>query len=236
MMAYSQQQTEFVIGAEWLKYPTIDGLPPPQGSLPMTAQDWNNVKDLGLNWGMLSLDKYNNTIVTDALNAARANGIKIILERFRTGESGCPGSETPGYYLGRYAWGNRWRYQPEYAAHYPDTGMTGELTNDNNAQKDADDINNTNNSRRAVVGTHSMGYMVKNLTPKTEQEDNVTYYLKVRLRLASGSFTHDSVVTVRAVVGSSNRERTIYADECPSGMETNGFGKANPAATWLDES
>ncbi len=47
---FSQTQSEFVIGAEWLNMPK-QGYHVPNGTI--TPQDWVNMQDLGLNWGMV---------------------------------------------------------------------------------------------------------------------------------------------------------------------------------------
>ena len=199
----SQTQSEFVIGAEWLNMPKQgDGVP--NGTI--TPQDWVNMQDLGLNWGMVGFNYYNPTFdAINTLTAAAQHNIKLMLERYRFRIS---------------ANGQRWEYHPEFIEHYPSfSGRTGEAlssSEDSAGRRYPDDVLSDYVSWRAKAGIHNPGYIAKNLTPNNEQKDSTTYYVKVRMRLAAGTpLTHTPVVTVKAVRLSDSYEKTaiIYADQ-----------------------
>lgn len=156
--SFALGQMEFIIGAEWLNKPS-------DLNYELTIADWNNIRDLGLNWGMCVYTNY--TKATNALNAASSNNVKIMLERLQ---------------FNYPAQGQRWQYHPEYTQHYPMTGRTGIVVNDG-ATLFPDDRYNEKNAWSAITGTHSAGYIATALIPNTEQEDNKTYYVKLRMRL-----------------------------------------------------
>jgi hypothetical protein len=196
--ATARSQTEFILGAEWLNRPFQT--PPHVPS----AQDWTNIRDLGLNWGAITYRASDDiSYANSALDGAAQNGVKVRLGRYRL-----------------HADGFRWEYHPEYSGHYPLTGRTGAAFAEpsDTAKNFPDDDENSNNAWLAEVGTHSIGYMAAGLLTNTEQDDNPNspYYLKVRMRLESGTpLNHTAVVTVSAVRISDGAQvsATIYADQ-----------------------
>jgi len=190
------QQTEFIIGAEWLNRPNQN--PPHVPS----AQDWTNIRNLGLNWGMVGYLRGDDvSYANTALAGAEQNQVKLILER---------------YHFRDAVYGSRWQYHLEYASHYPSMGRVGAARSDNGAVRFPDDENNANDAWRAVVGTDPSGYMATGLFPNNEQLDGAFYYVKLRIRLETGTpLTHTPVVTVSVVRLSDNyqQDSTIYADQ-----------------------
>jgi hypothetical protein len=77
--SYSQQ-TEFMIGADWLKNTVISSM-----NQCITSGEWNNIKDLGIKYGRIYLS---NDVSLDLLNAIRdktfydadTTGIKVFLD------------------------------------------------------------------------------------------------------------------------------------------------------------
>jgi len=91
--AFGQTQTTFEIGADWLN--NVNN----RTAYTMTSQDWANINDLGLKWGEITYDPADDISYSNsALNGAAANGIKIILNRYK-------------FYPPIQ--GQRWQYHPE---------------------------------------------------------------------------------------------------------------------------
>ncbi|MBU2446820.1 MAG: right-handed parallel beta-helix repeat-containing protein, partial [Bacteroidetes bacterium] len=193
-------QTDFLIGAEWLNNPARPGGVPHVPS----AQDYLNITDLGLNWGMAAYRIGDDISYANAtLTGAESNNIKLMLDRYQ-------------FY--NAATGQRWQYHPEYDHHYPIAGRTGEPFLDNvaRAYKFPDNESGTVNTWQTIAGTNSAGYIATGLIPNTEQEDNNTYYIKLRIRLTTGTpFNHTPVCSVIVFRLSDGYEQsaTIYADQ-----------------------
>lgn len=89
---FAQNQSGFEIGAEWLNNPT-------NFSYELNSTDWNNISDLGLNWGMLSYHSI--AIINTALDNADSKGVKTILDRGQLGNyaMGAALAVSPGRFL-----------------------------------------------------------------------------------------------------------------------------------------
>ncbi len=206
-------QTEFVICADWVNTPHTIPF-----HMPSTA-DWLNMQDLGINYAVMGNERFidvDATFSKSLISAANMRGIKTLLYR----------STTWPAHLGR-----RWEYHPEFQNHYPTTGRVGSPTLPTEEFQATLFPDASQNSASAWKSTTNEGYLAINLdnSVNTEQEDNKTYYVKVRMRLGNNSaFIHTPVVTIKAVRRGANyasRERTIYADEFSdySYKEVTGF-------------
>jgi hypothetical protein len=144
----SQTQSEFIIGADWLN----NGNQPGGVPYTMTAQDWTNIKDLGLTWGaVLYGTGVDISYLNSALTGAEQNGLKLILNRNQFADP---------------AKGQRWQYHPEYSQQYPSfTGRTGHHFQEppNIGTLFPDDNQDQFNVWWAQVATDSPGYMAKGL-------------------------------------------------------------------------
>jgi len=201
-------QSEFILGAEWVNNPNKLCQYPPDISQIPSAQDWTNMKDLGLTWGVVSLCRNNepDSYALSALNSAAQNGMKLMLNRYNMHDP---------------TLGQRWLYHPECQSQFPSTGRIGSPTADNGATLFPDDRLNSANSWQAIVGINSPGYMVQGLLSPFcfDQPDGMTYYVKLHLRLDPGTpLTHNAVVTVSVVRGDGTQvSSTIYADQFGAG-------------------
>ncbi len=178
------QQTEFVIGADWLRQPPI---PYYEGQTLITEVPldwWERVSAAGIRWVSIYTDTLYRNLMVQELGHANTAGMLTV-----------PGhSEGMNAYFTR---GNRWRYHPEYNGHFTyDTLRKGELWSEVGAEKDADAFSQPLNSVRARVNIDTVGYLCHGLIP---QDLNNAGHLHVRLRLRLPDAPLDTSIQVLRV-------------------------------------
>ena len=201
---FAQIPSQFVIGAvdlnNFMKVRNND----------ISSEEWVKIRDLGLNFGVVGLFTYLNPDNNDwtgvyaarqLLTNAATNDVSIALSYSAWG--GVPA-------------GRRWEYDPEWEQHFTFNQMVGDTATQDkgNTYPDADLIHRTANARQVTVGDNSAGYIANGFLLTKDQPDSVTYYLKVRMKLALNTpLTHRPVVHVYVYHGGSNFDTTIYADQ-----------------------
>jgi hypothetical protein len=186
-LPYAACAQEFVIGAEWLNYVQIPPYP-----VPSNDAWWQQLDDLGLNWGMFEINEDDDDF--DAFLArAHSNvpSMKFSVERRGNYSLGaCPtGHDDPVFYFGFSVEGARHVYQAEYAAHYLDH-PTGIGTYVSELSYDVDDTNHDlRNCWYADPEYSQPGYMLRSLV---EQQGILAGYRdsSVRQRCAFSVLTN----------------------------------------------
>lgn len=180
----SQQQENFIIGADWLN----PNKPSPLYTFPVLSDAyWDTIQSFGLNYGSLYLnekDTLATTKIITALERAHQRGIKIFLYTYRININ--------NPFISHIKRGRRWLYQVEvnYDFQSSATGQNGwENPNLPNAVEPHWSEVNVNvfahNKKIATKGTDNLGYLVSDLKPDRKKEipDGTSCYLKVRAKV-----------------------------------------------------
>ncbi len=193
--SYVQSQSKFIIGAVNINNYTSS----PNN---ITQAQWDTIQDLELNWGEAAI-WYSNSAAAALLSDAFTKNVSIGL------------SFT--------AWGNavsarRWEYDPEWEKHFSFNMMVGDTSIETlgNIYPDANLIGRQANARWVLIGRDNPGYIANGLLLTTDQPDDATYYVKVRMKVALGTdITKRTPVADVIVQGGSpvvSKDSVIYAN------------------------
>jgi hypothetical protein len=198
----------FILGADRLH------LPDPGSLDSMKLVEWDHVKSFGLNAGAY-YEGWPHQMTKDALDLAVNHDVDSVVILPQVWDK---------------AFGQRWKYHPEYDKHYVDTGMTGEQylhqgNGDNHSATTYPLMTGSPrvNCKRALVGTHDTdtlcdhlcfpfsrelrGYKDRNWDPPVFP---LRIHVRVRLRLVA---TENSTLDViRVTVQDSGRTPMLLSD------------------------
>ncbi|MHB1688688.1 MAG: hypothetical protein ACYCVH_15140 [Ignavibacteriaceae bacterium] len=198
--AYSQQ-SQFIIGADWLNSTANNWQ-----DVPLSSAYWNLIQSFGLNFGTLDLRESveGTTGINNQLNNAYNHGIGIELNTYVVGNAvGKP---------------RRWMYQVEGNYDFNYHPISNNYLHDNNAETHWSKINDPNdpnplNYLRLQTISASSGLAAYGLINQNQIPDGFNYYVKVRIRNRNGVTTHTPVVQISVIGNGHTYSGIIYADQ-----------------------